>query len=200
MALAETSASVRVAAQTKPTAAPGKLHAQTAAQKEAAARHARMMLLAPADEYFGPLKQSILGIGNTIRDLGLHYEVNHDIGPQTIASAALTERAIHDWQAKYPHDHGVAQAIFRLQRLYARISTEQGHLKAQATAMWLFTSYGSSQPAIELHKLIADEALTTPAASATSQGAVMPPLAPDMLPNAPPIINPLPSPTARPAR
>lgn len=177
-----------------------KAPAQTAAQREEAARHARLMLLAPADEYFGPLKQSILGIGNTIRDLGRHYDVNHDIGPQTIASAALTERAIRDWQTKYPRDHGVAQAIFRLQRLYAGILTDEGHLKARATAMWLFTSYGSSQPAIELHKLIAEEAVATPAAVAAPQTAAFPPLAPDTVPNAPAIINPLPSPTARPAR
>jgi hypothetical protein len=171
----------------------------SAAQKAAANRRAAMMLLAPADEYFGPLKQSILGIGNTIRDLGWRYDVNHDIGPQTIASAALTERAIRDWQQKYPHDHGVAQAIFRLQRLYARIVTDQGRSKAEATATWLFTAYGSSPPAKELHRLLAEEALT-PVASSTPQGPLLPPPAPDTVPNAPAIINPLASPTPSPSR
>jgi len=167
----------------------------SAAQKAAAKRHAALMLLAPADEYFGPLKQSILGIGNTIRDLGWRYDVNHDIAPQTIASAALTERAIRDWQQKYPHDHGVAQAIFRLQRLYARIVTDQGRVKAQATATWLFTAYGNSPPAKELHRLLAEEAMT-PAPSPSPQLPILPPPAPDTVPNAPIITNPLASPTA----
>lgn len=158
------------------------------------------MLLAPADEYFGPLKQSILGIGNTIRDLGWRYDVNHDIGPQTIASAALTERAIRDWQTKYPRDHGVAFAIFRLQRLYARILTDQGQAKAQATATWLFASYGSSQPAEELHKVLAGEAIATPSANAAPQAPGFPPAAPDTAPSAPAIVNPLPSPMMSPPR
>ena len=129
---------------------------------QAEAAHAAMMLLAPADEYFGPLKQSILGIRNTIRDAGLRYDVNHDIGDRTIASAALTERAIRDWQQRYPRDHGVAIAIFQLQRLYAKIDSDQGRMKAAATAKWLFTAYGASPQAKELHKLIAAELLAAP--------------------------------------
>ena len=74
--------------------------------------------LAPADEYFGILKLSILGIRNSVRDLGLRYDVNHDIPKQTYDSALLTEQAMQDWEHKYPHDRLLPRAVFFLQRLY----------------------------------------------------------------------------------
>ncbi len=140
-----------------------KAHVLSAAAKQAAARraaaHAAMMQLAPADEYFGPLKQSFLGIRNTLRDLGLRYDVNHDIGPQTVASANLTERSILDWEKKYPRDHGIPVQIYTLQRLYTKILTPQAREKAQATANWLLRRYARSPEAQRLRAVLATEVL-----------------------------------------
>jgi hypothetical protein len=160
------------------------------------ARRVALALLAPADEYFGPLKQSILGIRNTIRDMGLRYDVNHDIGSQTLASAGLTEAAIRDWAHRYPRDHDVAGAIFRLQRLYAKILTEPARGKAKATADWLFSAYGKSPQAKLLHKILASEPLpptsTLPASASPSPAAVAtPPYNPTL---GPPIFAPTPAP------
>jgi hypothetical protein len=125
--------------------------------------------LAPADEYFGPLKQSVIGMRNTIRDLGLRYDVNHDIGRQTLASAALTEGAIRDWQRRYPYDDQLPKTVYLLQRLYTKVLTSDGRSKAKATAQWLFSKYASSPQAKQLRKVLATEQLApvptdTPAA------------------------------------
>jgi hypothetical protein len=135
---------------------PLKTPTSIAAAKEAK-RLAALKLLAPADEYFGPLKLSILGIRNTTRDLGLRYDVNHDIASQTLASAALTESSIRDWEHKYPRDDGVPRAVYYLQRLYDKILTEQGRAKADATTKWLFGKYGRSPQAAQLHRVLAAE-------------------------------------------
>jgi hypothetical protein len=139
-----------------PVPAKAKKPVQSAAAREAA-RLASLKLLAPADEYFGPLKMSILGIRNTTKDLGLRYDVNHDIASQTLASAALTESSIKDWERKYPRDGGIARAVYYLQRLYDKVLTEQGRAKADATAKWLFSKYGRSPQAVQLKKVLAAE-------------------------------------------
>jgi len=136
-----------------------------------AARLAALRQLAPADEYFGQLKLSILGIKNTIKDLGLRYDVNHDIAKQTIASAAFTESAIRDWEHKYPHDREVPRAMYFLQRLYAHIVYDQSQLKAKATAAWLFADYPKSPQAKVLKKAIAEATPLPSAAPSAAQPA-----------------------------
>ena len=170
--------------------------AKTVASREAA-RRAALTLLAPADEYFGPLKQSILGIRNTIRDMGLRYDVNHDIGSQTLTSAGLTEAAIRDWAHRYPRDHDVAGAIFRLQRLYAKILTEPARGKAKATADWLFSAYGKSPQAKSLRKILATEQLQpipTPSVSPSPAAVATPPDNSMLGPSMPSIFAPTPTP------
>jgi len=117
------------------------------------------VVLAPADEYFGPLKESYIGMRNTIRDLGLRYDVNHDIASQTLASALLTERAVRDWERKYPHDTQIPKTIYLLQRLYTKVLTLDARAHAHACAMWLFSDYGKSGQARQLKKTLALEHL-----------------------------------------
>ncbi len=145
--------------------------AQRAAAKEAA-QLAAIKLLAPADEYFGPLKQSVIGMRNQIRILGWNYDVNHDIWHQTYTSASLTERAVRDWANKYPHDEQVPRTIFMLQRLYTKVLSQESRDHAHAIAMWLLVSYASSPQAKQLKKTLAVEHLApipppTPAATPT---------------------------------
>ncbi len=131
------------------------------------------VVLAPADEYFGPLKLSYIGMRNTIRDLGLRYDVNHDIAAQTVASAQLTERAVHDWERKYPHDTQIPKTIYLLQRLYTKVLTLDARAHAHACAMWLFGDYGKSGQARQLKKTLAVEHLQplSPPATLTNAGA-----------------------------
>jgi hypothetical protein len=169
---------------------------QTSEAAQYAARLAAMRLLAPADEYFGQLKMSILGIKNTIRDLGLRYDVNHDIARQTVSSAALTEGAIRDWEHKYPRDREVPRAMYFLQRLYAHILDTQAQLKAKAIASWLFTDYPKSPQARELKKIIAS---ATPMPAPSAAAPVGAPSAPIVAPPPPVVAPPPQSPAASPA-
>ena len=60
---------------------------------------------APADEYFGPSKMSVLGIRNTINDISLQAAgANEETGHNLLHKLLLTEIAYHDWQNKYPND------------------------------------------------------------------------------------------------
>ena len=57
--------------------------------------------LAPADEYFGRMKMSVLGIRNALDGLERRVES----GDRSVGSMlALVDDAISDWRAKYPHD------------------------------------------------------------------------------------------------
>jgi len=157
-------ASRAVAAGTPPTAA--------------SARQSAFLQLAPADEYFGPLKLSILGIRNTLRDLGERYDVNHDIAHQTYSSAVLTELAIREWERRYPRDRQVPKAIYLLQRLYAKVLTQESRDRANATAKWMFADYGASPQSKQLKKVLASEALAPLDPSASAAPAVPVPLVP----------------------
>ncbi len=140
-------------------AAPTTVAPATASHAAKATPKTAIVVLAPADEYFGPLKESFIGIRNTIRDLGLRYDVNHDISKQTLASAELTERAVRDWEQKYPHDTQIPKTIYLLQRLYTKVLTIDARNRAHATALWLFADYGKSGQAKQLKKTLAVEHL-----------------------------------------
>ncbi|HZT14152.1 MAG TPA: hypothetical protein VFA29_15235 [Candidatus Baltobacteraceae bacterium] len=60
--------------------------------------------LAPADEYFGRQKMSILEIGNRLRDLAARVRYANSDASDLMNTAAMTEDAMRDWQRKYPGD------------------------------------------------------------------------------------------------
>jgi hypothetical protein len=178
-------------------------------QEERAERE--LAAMAPADEYFGPLKLSLIGISNTIRDLGLRYDYNHDIPRQTFASTQLVESAVRDWQHRYPHDPQLPRSVYRLQRLYTKILLQESRDRAAVIAKFLFANFGSSPQARQLKKTLALEHLAplaspTPVASPTPSpqdtaspgdgSLVQPSAAPSVAPGAEPA--PMPSQDASP--
>ena len=101
--------------------------------------------VAPADEYFGKLKLSILGIRNTIKDMG--YKVDADPEHKMALNAiALTEDAMHDWEAKYPRDSWIPPAILSLERLYAKIDSDEARSHAKIAMTWLVKDYPITAP------------------------------------------------------
>jgi hypothetical protein len=100
--------------------------------------------LAPADEYFGRLKMSILGIRNELRDLDQRLTYSPDKAADVLGSAAFVENAIQDWEAKYPADPWLARSVYQLTHLYARIHTSDAHIKAVNALHWLVTRYRTS--------------------------------------------------------
>jgi hypothetical protein len=126
-----------------PATAPRPAPAHAAAPKAPAkpgqtVAHARPKCkVAPADEYFGKLKMSILGMRNTIHDQGLKVDYEPDKAATTFNAIALTEDAIHDWQHKYPCDSWLPGTLFALQRYYLKIHTDDGVKHVHATFAWL---------------------------------------------------------------
>jgi hypothetical protein len=103
--------------------------------------------VAPADEYFGRLKLSILGIRNTIKDMGLKADADPAHAASSVmGSVALTEDAMHDWETKYPRDTWIPPAILSLERLYAKVDSDEARLKAKFVMAWLVKDYPSSAP------------------------------------------------------
>lgn len=74
---------------------------------------------APADEYFGPLKDSILGIRNRL----LAFERKAD--SELLIAGSLRgidniELAIEDWDRQYPRDPWLAGFMDRMLHVYGR--------------------------------------------------------------------------------
>ena len=100
--------------------------------------------VAPADEYFGRLKMSILGIRNTIRDTGLKVDADPGHAAGIMGSIPLTEDAMHDWERKYPHDTWIPPAIFSLEQLYAKVDSDDARAHAKLVMTWLVRDYPTS--------------------------------------------------------
>ena len=92
--------------------------------------------LAPADEYFGRLKMSILGIANTIRDAGLRLDAGASPADVMNGSLAFASDAIQDWEHRYPRDPWIPRDLAALQSAYEKIQTAQGQELARKTAAW----------------------------------------------------------------
>ena len=93
--------------------------------------------VAPADEYFGRLKMSILGIGNVIRDMRLRVENDASQTASIFGSLALTEDAIRDWEAKYPNDSWIPRNLLALESCYLAANGERAREFAIRTEPWL---------------------------------------------------------------
>jgi hypothetical protein len=103
--------------------------------------------VAPADEYFGRLKLSILGIRNTIKDAGLKADADQTHAVAIVmGSVALTEDAMHDWEKKYPRDTWIPAAILSLERLYAKLDNDEARKHAKRVMAWLVHDYPTSAP------------------------------------------------------
>jgi hypothetical protein len=166
----------------------------SAAQKKANAEHAARIAaalyasMAPADEYFGPLKLSIIGIHNSIRDIGLRYKYNSTLAAPSFASAQLVERAIRDWAHRYAHDPQLPRNVFALQRLYTQILLQSSRDRAHVIAQWMATSFATSPQEKQLKKTLALEHL-----------APIPTPSPTPVPTDTPTASPEPSPSPEPS-
>jgi hypothetical protein len=117
--------------------------------------------VAPADEYFGKLKMSILGIRNTIKDQGLKVDGDPNNAASTFNAIALTEDAIRDWEHKYPCDSWIPGSIFALEHFYTKIHTADGVKHVHATFAWLRHDFPK-------HRLLASARREDGSATATS--------------------------------
>jgi hypothetical protein len=130
--------------------------------------------VAPADEYFGRLKLSILGIRNTIKDMGLKADADSSHAANVVmGSVGLTEDAIHDWEKKYPQDGWIPATIFSLERLYAKVDSDDARRHAKITMAWLVHDYPASAPAKIGKKELAQNLVGAKPAPALSAATVV---------------------------
>ena len=100
--------------------------------------------VAPADEYFGKLKMSVLGIRNTIKDVGANLDIDQTRWTQLASKAAFAEDAIRDWEKKYPRDTWLAKSVFALERMYAKLDNDDGRKRSLAAMNWLVHDFPKS--------------------------------------------------------
>jgi outer membrane protein assembly factor BamD (BamD/ComL family) len=100
---------------------------------------------APADEYFGRLKMSILGIRNQLQRLTQEVEEDPGNAPNTLGTAGLTEDSIKEWEAHYPRDPWLAKTVYLVVHLYAKMPPKTGHAQALKALSWLIAKYPGSE-------------------------------------------------------
>ncbi|GAC1659807.1 MAG: hypothetical protein NVS4B13_05820 [Candidatus Elarobacter sp.] len=200
---------------TKPVA--GKTRAKTAATKAAATGAVKRVIayhphrgLAPADEYFGRLGMSVLGVRNKVKDLGRDVDTHPEHDKAVLSNALWVEDAMRDWAKKYPFDRWLPRYAYALEQLYERIPGADAHKRAvkqvsYLTAYFPQTVYGKVGRA----KLVAG--VPTPGPSETPvaltdlerlallDGKVIPTIPPAATPSPSPSPSPSPAAEASPA-
>ncbi|MDB5070707.1 MAG: hypothetical protein JWM87_1818 [Candidatus Eremiobacteraeota bacterium] len=96
--------------------------------------------LAPADEYFGRLQMSVLGVRNKVKDLGLDADLHPEHGKAVLGNALWVEDAMRDWAKKYPFDRWLPRYAYALEQMYERIPGDDAHRRAVKQVSYL-TAY-----------------------------------------------------------
>ena len=116
LALIVTAAAVGVAPAAQPaaTASPSPAPSARATPKLSKWRLHQLEMYhnsAPADEYFGKMKMSYLGMNNTFRDTAITAG-DHSTNAALVAKIALAEDALEAWGRKYPRDPQLARTYY----------------------------------------------------------------------------------------
>jgi hypothetical protein len=164
-------ATATAAASANAPPSPPKPHG--AAKPVAHAKPAKCKV-APADEYFGKLKMSILGIRNVIKDQGLKVDVFPEKADSTLNSIELAEDAVHDWQHKYPCDSWLPGTIYAIEHFYGKIHTANGVKHVHSAFAWLRRDYPKSSFVVAALKEDGAAALPTPGPPLAADGSPSP--------------------------
>jgi hypothetical protein len=100
-----------------------------------------MRALAPADEYFGHARMSVLGIANTIRDAGARLAEGAPPPSMVDGPLSFVADAIRDWERQFPRDPWIARDLYALETVYLRAHTAEAFALARATENWLIRDY-----------------------------------------------------------
>lgn len=92
--------------------------------------------LAPADEYFGRQKMSVLGIRNELRDTTLRVHYTPKRASDQLRACESIQDALQDFAAKYPRDNWLPPMIVQLEQLYSAMTSHAGHARYVAFRSW----------------------------------------------------------------
>ncbi len=108
----------------------------------------RMTRTAPADEYFGSLKFSPIGIDNEIVRLGKYLDAGW--GARMAKDALELDEAVEQWQHVYPRDMTLPKRLFACREVLVRVGTPETDAAAQRLKDMLLIEYTNSKQAREL--------------------------------------------------
>jgi hypothetical protein len=124
---------------------------KTIAQLIAAPSHARMMTtLAPADEYFGPMGMSILGIRNELNRV--NYMIGYGYAKQESGMAIQVAVAIDDLHKVYPRDRDLPKLLLDVYTTLTKIDTPEAQAARAHIRGVLTVEYQDSDQAQQLLK------------------------------------------------
>jgi|GEM_PF-1503611 len=157
---------------------------------------------APADEYFGRLQMSILGVRSKVKDLGLDADLHPEHDKAVLGNALWVEDAMRDWAKKYPFDRWLPRYAYALEQMYERIPGDEAHRRAvkqvsYLTAYFPQTLYGKVGRAKLVAGIRTPDPSDTPAALSELERLAL--LDGKVLPTIPPAATPAPSPSPSPA-
>jgi hypothetical protein len=103
-------------------------------------------VLAPADDYFGHERMSVLGVRNAIRDLDLRasYHFTGD-GPVLYHKLLIVEDSMNDWRRQYPNDTWIPRMGYALARAWLKLGYADAREHARFTLGWIVADYPASR-------------------------------------------------------
>jgi hypothetical protein len=96
---------------------------------------------APADEYFGRLQMSPLGIVNAIRLVSARRSARVLAASDAMSGLGLVEDSIRDWEARFPSDPWLPRVLLDLGRTYELFDGSDARRKALDVAQWMSATY-----------------------------------------------------------
>ena len=108
----------------------------------------RLTRTAPADEYFGRLKFSPIGVRNEV--VRINKYLDKGWGYRMESDALQVENAVADWQKQYPHDTTLPGTLLDAFRLLQRVETDKTKDAAGRLKTTLLVEYAGSRQAKEL--------------------------------------------------
>ncbi len=100
---------------------------------------------APADEYFGPLKESPLAVRTGIDKLARAYKARTKSDHDVIHEAVDLENALRTWRHQYPRDPWLAPTAYHLAQLYAEVQTAEARKHATAMLHYVDANFGATK-------------------------------------------------------
>ncbi|MBD5654795.1 MAG: hypothetical protein IAI50_06390 [Candidatus Eremiobacteraeota bacterium] len=108
----------------------------------------RLTRTAPADEYFGNLKFSPIGVRNEV--VRINKYLDRGWGVRMEGDALHVDDAVEDWQKQYPHDLTLPATLLDAFQLLQRVETEKTKDAAARVKTLLLVQYPGSRQAQEL--------------------------------------------------
>ena len=108
----------------------------------------RLTRTAPADEYFGNLKYSPIGVRNEVTRINRYLDKGW--GFRMEGDAVQVDSAVEDWQKQYPHDTTLPGTLLDVYNLCERVETDKTKDAAARLKSILLVQYSSSRQAQDL--------------------------------------------------